>query len=208
MNRRDFLKAGAAALVAPALVSTPEAGPDPVILSNTYCPDRWRLHVHQPLTPMGEARAVAQVGLGHKFFTSLPGFPNPMGVFESRPLVAKPDGSWWEFVPDRDAAPQYYLVGPARFTVEHDGVLVADSGEGRHWEGRLEFDGLFEWSKAGTGQPFDESKLAPLAAQISRHLTDAGYWRMFEIFQHDRLAALVLRHQSFPRRLLAAPTTR
>mgnify|MGYP002781132484 CR=1 FL=1 len=209
MDRRDFLKAGIAALAAPALAPAAEeaVAPDVVVMSSSYNPENWHLNIHQPMTPLGERQALEQMALGYRKRTELPGFPNPPSVFEMRPLAAKPNGGWWEFVPDQKADPRYYLVGPARFTVEHKGVLVADSGPGKHWEGQIPFDALFEWSKLGTGRHglkagvrFDESKVVPLAAEIAKHLTNEGYWRMFEILKEDKLAGLVLQQLAIAHR--------
>lgn len=196
MDRRNFLKAGLALAAAPVAAL---AGPPPtpaedgtMILSSDYSPDRWSLSLTQPVTHLGERDAMGQAALGHHLVTELSRFPNDPAVFEMRPWKAKPDGGWWESVPDPAEPPRYYLVGPARLVVKHDDVVVADSGEGNHYSGEFPFEALLEWSKTGTGQPVDREKMAPLGGLIGPHVTDLGFWHLFEIFKADPLADLVL----------------
>lgn len=198
MDRRSFLQAGAALVTAPiaALIDpAPKPAEDGVtVLSVEYKPKTgWDLNYNQTVTHLTERDAMGQVALGYHLTTTLPGLPNPQSVFEMRPWVRNPDGGWWESVPDPKAEPRYYLVGPARFIVKHNDVVVADSGEGVHCADQIDGEALMEWSKLCCGEPCDEVKLHPMIEALARHVTNAGYWRLFEIHKDDRTAELVLR---------------
>lgn len=198
MDRRSFLQAGAALVTAP-LATLVDPAPEPAedgvtVLSVDYQPKTgWDLSYSQAVTHLTEGDARGQVALGYHLVTTLPGLPNPPSVFEMRPWVRKPDGGWWESVPDPEAAPRYYLVGPARLVVKHGDVVVADSGEGVHCADPLDGEAMMEWSKLCCGEPCDEAKLGPMIDTLARNLTQAGYQHLCRIATDDRTAELVCR---------------